>query len=59
MPMTGIITGFTYDTNLLQGGYREGIAFGKESKLQEGFNEGFSAAGKASYQLAVERGKLR
>lgn len=43
----------------LQGGYREGIASGKESRLQDGFNDGFTDAAKTIFLLAKERGKIR
>ncbi|XP_052096105.1 protein YAE1 homolog [Mytilus californianus] len=45
-------------SGLLEGGYREGLTLGKESKLQNGFNEGFSDGAQTLYKLAKHRGEI-
>lgn len=42
-----------------QAGIRDGIEFGKEDTLQQGFDQGFSVGAVSSYRFSVLRGALR
>lgn len=44
---------------LLKEGFRDGVAQGQESRLQDGFNTGYKLASVKLYQLAQLRGEIR
>jgi len=44
---------------LLQEGYREGVIAGKETSLQDGFDDGFKEAAAAMSRLGKLLGMLR